>query len=164
MIDPTDTQTLDMFTLSPTDFLVKLLHNTYGHLDKADMVNKFCDTTDASDDVDLWLTLMNEEAIEVREALLHLLKEITDLHYVYFGLTTYTPFDVRDADALLIGALNLGERVSNMFTADELHKAFERVHQSNMSKLQPDGTALKREDGKIIKGPHYAPPDLSGII
>jgi predicted HAD superfamily Cof-like phosphohydrolase len=41
-----------------------------------------------------------------------------------------------------------------------LDRAFELVHQSNMSKLGPDGEPIFREDGKVLKGPNYAPPDL----
>jgi predicted HAD superfamily Cof-like phosphohydrolase len=41
---------------------------------------------------------------------------------------------------------------------------FYLVHRSNMSKLGPNGRALKREDGKILKGPHYRPPDLRAMV
>ena len=40
-----------------------------------------------------------------------------------------------------------------------MQETFRRVHQSNMSKLV-DGHALKREDGKVLKGPNYKPPFL----
>lgn len=36
----------------------------------------------------------------------------------------------------------------------------DEVHRSNMSKLGPDGKPVVREDGKIIKGPNYSPPDI----
>tara|TARA_R100000353_G_scaffold23922_1_gene20690 strand:- start:8555 stop:8935 length:381 start_codon:yes stop_codon:yes gene_type:complete len=45
-----------------------------------------------------------------------------------------------------------------------LDEALDRVHQSNLSKLGPDGKPLYREDGKVLKGPSYQPPDLSDII
>jgi hypothetical protein len=32
---------------------------------------------------------------------------------------------------------------------------------SNMSKIQG---AQIREDGKFLKGPHYVPPDIEGVI
>lgn len=41
-----------------------------------------------------------------------------------------------------------------------MEEVFARVHQSNMSKLV-DGRPLKREDGKVLKGPNYQKPDLS---
>lgn len=43
-----------------------------------------------------------------------------------------------------------------------MQETFRRVHQSNMSKLV-DGHALKREDGKILKGPNYKPPFLDDL-
>jgi predicted HAD superfamily Cof-like phosphohydrolase len=41
---------------------------------------------------------------------------------------------------------------------DKLSELFDAVHRSNMSKLGPDGKPLYREDGKVIKGPHFKPP------
>lgn len=46
----------------------------------------------------------------------------------------------------------------------DLDAAFRRVHESNMSKLGPDGTPVRRSDGKILKGPSYQPPNLSGVV
>ena len=43
-------------------------------------------------------------------------------------------------------------------------EVFYLVHRSNMSKLGPDGKALKRADGKILKGPHYQPPNLRAMV
>ena len=45
----------------------------------------------------------------------------------------------------------------------ELDEALDRVHESNMSKLV-DGKPLKREDGKVLKGPNYKPPYLEDLI
>lgn len=44
-----------------------------------------------------------------------------------------------------------------------IDKVFEEVHSSNMSKLGPDDRPVRREDGKIIKGPNYKEPDLSWL-
>lgn len=38
------------------------------------------------------------------------------------------------------------------------------VHRSNMSKLGEDGKPIIREDGKVLKGPNYSPPDLRPMI
>lgn len=38
------------------------------------------------------------------------------------------------------------------------------VHRSNMSKLGADGKPIYREDGKILKGPNYTPPDLRKVL
>jgi len=48
-------------------------------------------------------------------------------------------------------------------------KCFAEVHRSNMSKFVVGGLsgklmALKRTDGKIMKGPDYSPPDLLPMV
>jgi len=45
----------------------------------------------------------------------------------------------------------------------ELDEALDRVHESNLSKLV-DGKPLKREDGKVLKGPNYKKPTLIDLI
>ena len=45
-----------------------------------------------------------------------------------------------------------------------LDEALDRVHKSNLSKLGADGKPIYREDGKVLKGPGYKPPDLSDLI
>jgi len=46
----------------------------------------------------------------------------------------------------------------------DLDEALNRVHQSNMSKLGEDGKPLRREDGKILKGPNYKEPNLTDLV
>lgn len=43
-------------------------------------------------------------------------------------------------------------------TGMPIMEAFDAVHESNMSKLNPDGTVLRREDGKTLKGENYFAP------
>ena len=45
-----------------------------------------------------------------------------------------------------------------------LDEALDRVHVSNMSKLGEDGLPVYREDGKVLKGPNYEPPNLNDLI
>jgi len=45
-----------------------------------------------------------------------------------------------------------------------LDEALNRVHKSNMSKLDEDGKPIYRDDGKVLKGPNYEPPDLSDLF
>ena len=68
----------------------------------------------------------------------HALKELADLVYVCYQY-----------------AQNMG------WLLDE---ALNRVHESNMSKLGEDGKPIYREDGKVLKGPNYKPPDLSDLF
>ena len=41
---------------------------------------------------------------------------------------------------------------------------FNEVHRSNMSKLDADGKPIYREDGKILKGENYSPPNVSQYL
>ncbi len=68
----------------------------------------------------------------------HALKELADLVYVCYQY-----------------AANMG------WFLDE---ALDRVHKSNMSKLDDDGNPIYREDGKVLKGPNYKPPNLSDLF
>jgi hypothetical protein len=46
----------------------------------------------------------------------------------------------------------------------DLDEALSRVHRSNLSKLGEDGQPIYREDGKVLKGPHYKPPTLNDLV
>ena len=45
-----------------------------------------------------------------------------------------------------------------------LDEALDRVHQSNLSKLDEEGNPIYREDGKVLKGPNYKPPTLEDLF
>ena len=45
-----------------------------------------------------------------------------------------------------------------------LDEALDRVHLSNMSKLDNEGKPIYREDGKVLKGPNYKPPTLTDLV
>jgi len=47
---------------------------------------------------------------------------------------------------------------------DVIEDIFDEVHRSNMSKLGSDGKPLYREDGKVLKGPNYSPPNVSKYL
>lgn len=46
----------------------------------------------------------------------------------------------------------------------DLDEAMDRVHASNMSKFGPNGEVYLREDGKVMKGPNYQPPNLIDLV
>ena len=46
----------------------------------------------------------------------------------------------------------------------DIDEAFYRVWESNMSKLGSDGNPVKREDGKVLKGPKYFKPKLLDLV
>jgi predicted HAD superfamily Cof-like phosphohydrolase len=46
----------------------------------------------------------------------------------------------------------------------DLDSVLREVHRSNMSKLDPDGKPLMREDGKVLKSDRYFPPDIESAL
>ena len=46
----------------------------------------------------------------------------------------------------------------------DLKAVVEEIHASNMTKLDADGSVLRREDGKILKGPNYLKPDIAAVL
>ena len=49
-------------------------------------------------------------------------------------------------------------------TGIDLAAVLAEVQRSNMSKLGADGRPVYREDGKVLKGPGYFPPDVAGVL
>jgi predicted HAD superfamily Cof-like phosphohydrolase len=93
--------------------------------------------------VDLRLDLINEEVGELCEAvelndMTEIADALTDILYVTYGMGAALGID--------------------------LDKCFEEVQRSNMSKLGEDGKPMYREDGKVLKGPNYSPPDLTSVL
>ena len=75
---------------------------------------------------------------EEKEGLVEMVDGITDLLYVVIGTAV---------------ALNIN-----------IEEAFNEVHRSNMSKLDANGEPIFREDGKILKGENYSPPELERFV
>lgn len=139
-------------------------------------LKQFIKSFGASLDPRLWVKLNEEELKELyaeKPGTAAHLKEYCDLIYVFIGLelTTYdglgalTPDDEIKNISKLMGrverALQEGlERYGEHTTA----VAFTRVHNSNMSKLDENGKPIKREDGKVMKGPNYKAPDLTDLL
>lgn len=74
---------------------------------------------------------------QVEDNRIHQLKELSDLVFVCYQYAAARGWD--------------------------LDTAMNRVFESNMSKLV-DGKPLRREDGKVLKGPNYQPPVLDDLI
>jgi predicted HAD superfamily Cof-like phosphohydrolase len=128
---------------------------------RKELVADFYEAFKVDQPVETRMRIIKEEAREVREAAQALLKELADLQYVVVGAEvsgiTELPDDVAD-DIMRVAHLY------DMIPQEILDAAFFRVHESNMSKLGEDGKPILREDGKVLKGPNYAPPDLSDLI
>jgi len=126
------------------------------YLDTA--VEEFSTAFDTSTDPALWQRLVDEEEKEVAEAAANFLKECIDLGYVSMGYERLTGELPRTG--------RLPSWVGDMWEAVPPKVALEalrRVHASNMSKLGDDGKPVRREDGKVLKGPNYKPADLSDL-
>lgn len=99
--------------------------------------------------IDARLTLLREEVTEVAEAAqtasaspspanrAALLRELADVQYVLAG-----------------SAVSFGLPIA---------EAFARVDKANHSKLV-NGKAVKGENGKVIKGPDFAPPVMDDLV
>ncbi len=46
----------------------------------------------------------------------------------------------------------------------KIEEVFDEIQRSNMSKLNTDGKPIYREDGKVLKGPHYFKPKIKEIL
>jgi predicted HAD superfamily Cof-like phosphohydrolase len=91
----------------------------------------------------LRLALIDEEVGELHEAvakgdLIAVADALADITYVVYGAADTWGFDL---DAVI-----------------------REVHRSNMTKLGDDGKAIRREDGKVLKGKNYDPPRIAEIL
>lgn len=85
-----------------------------------------------------WIECYKGEQQSALAAKAHMLKELADLTYVCYQLAAYLGLDLDDA--------------------------FDRVHKSNMSKLDENGNPIFNEDGKVMKGPNYELPYLLDLV
>lgn len=147
--------------------LVKEFHKTFGHL-----INKV-PTQPEDKIIRLRLALILEEFIELFDACVgetslsslgyvHHLKNLLD--ELYNGqLSIKADIDlVEVADALGdIKYVTDGAAICFGLPFDAI---FKEIHRSNMSKLGEDGKPIYREDGKVMKGPDFSPPDIKKIL
>jgi hypothetical protein len=142
------------------------------------LVSEFIEAFDASKDIELWFELIREELEETIEAMgadikkdtvpsfCAVLKEFCDLQYVMCGAVItaerYAP-DAEIPEDLLGGFFAVTDAMMATAGGADLQECFRRVHLSNMSKLGEDGLPVRREDGKVLKGPNYQPPDLTDV-
>lgn len=95
--------------------------------------------------VQMRLAILEEEVAELRAAveagdMVEVLDALCDIQYVLDG--TFLEFGLHGLK----------------------DQAMAEVHASNMSKLGADGRPVLREDGKVLKGPSFFPPDLARIL
>lgn len=108
------------------------------------------------------LELIREEFCELLDALGY--KDSADsIRAVYINPDEdYTGDVVAAADAL--GDLEYVTNGMALGMGINLPEVVEEIHRSNMTKLGPDGKPIYREDGKILKGEGYEPPNLEAVL
>ncbi|MBR6459274.1 MAG: GNAT family N-acetyltransferase [Actinomycetaceae bacterium] len=138
--------------------LVRQFHETYGMPIAADTPN--VDT----DRIHLRLNLIAEEFTELigaaygakaREILENAWKEAGD-HDDHARDTVEVADALGDLIYVIYGAaLEFGLPMENVLAV---------IQASNLSKLGADGKPIYREDGKVMKGPNYFPPDIKKVL
>ena len=88
--------------------------------------------------------------------------EDTDYLEVLDRSDTVAPDIVEMADAL--GDLDYVVQGANLVFGIPAEAVLDEIQRSNMSKAGPDGRPIKREDGKILKGPDYFRPDIAKVL
>lgn len=144
-------------------------------------VSEFIRVFDASTDIALWERLIEEEVMELHVELTadninreNVLKEAADVIYVVtplIGIVEALGDIGLVSEERMLKLQKLIERADNklevaigMFGEATIGEAVKLVHASNMSKLGEDGKPIRRDDGKILKGPNYKAPDLSALV
>lgn len=127
-------------TLKDTISAVEKFHDSFG------ISNNYEPTTEISEgDMELRHRLMQEENDEYLEA-----AKNGDL--------------VEVADALGDQLYILCGTILKHGMQHKIAEVFEEIQRSNMSKLDKDGNAIYREDGKILKSDLYFKPDIASIL
>jgi predicted HAD superfamily Cof-like phosphohydrolase len=100
-----------------------------------------------------------EEALGTLEAaLVHVLKELTDLNYVTLGTGEQTLKEIENEDREFADRVFIaGMAAMSLFDGYTVAEAFKRVHESNMTKTPVEG-------GKDEKGPGYVEANLSDLV
>jgi predicted HAD superfamily Cof-like phosphohydrolase len=119
-------------------------------------------------------TLPSEEVIELRLSLMD-----EELHEVIDALGYYRHTDDGGheilRDRLDRNLADIAKELADLLVVTygtarafgiPIDEVFDAVHRSNMSKLGEDGKPIRREDGKVLKGPNYQPAEgeVSRII
>jgi predicted HAD superfamily Cof-like phosphohydrolase len=119
---------------------VETFHNAFG------ITNNYNPTTEIStNDIELRHRLMQEENDEYLEA-----AKKGDL--------------IEIADALGDQLYILCGTILKHGLQEKIIEVFEEIQRSNMSKLDENGNAIYREDGKILKSHLYFKPDIKSIL
>lgn len=84
-------------------------------------------------------------------------EELTEL---LLGMETHDIVEIADGIGDLL-VVTYGTAVTYGVNADAV---FTEVNRSNYSKFGLDGAAILDEGGKVMKGPHYDPPNIKRVL
>jgi predicted HAD superfamily Cof-like phosphohydrolase len=116
-----------------------------------------------SQDIKLYLNLMFEELIETT----HISSdEANFLQSVFSKSLEKVDFEKVSIRSFHDGLLDMQVILTGMFlmSGTPIKRGLQEIFDSNMSKTQKDGTLLRREDGKILKGENYFAPSMSKVL
>lgn len=118
----------------------------------------------ATNDLELRVECVFEEAVEFVEACGFEIKGDETNGVVNAGLWSVRRIRPPNLIAAIDALCDLLYVVFGTFVSWGLNPApfFKEVHDSNMTKVSPD--KLVREDGRVMKGPSYRPPDLQRVL
>lgn len=137
-----------------------MAEQTKTRADVATMLREFHDTFGGpgtkTDDLRLRPTLHEEEHAELIEALGWLEDQRDGNHQpqeTWEGALKAVARELADVVYIAYGTA--------LIAGIDLDTAVSEVHRANMSKLSEDGRPILREDGKVLKGPNFRPPDMA---
>jgi predicted HAD superfamily Cof-like phosphohydrolase len=107
--------------------------------------------------IGMHMRLPSRQRYELRESLL--LEEIKELEESYRNGDF-----VRIADSFADIMFVLCGTIIEFGLQDKFDDVFREVTRSNNTKLGEDGLPMLRDDGKVLKGKFYEPPNLGRII
>ena len=103
---------------------------------------------------------INNEPINLKD---DFFKELRELRRRLDNEETFEYLEAELDDNMVEIADAIGDRIfvlvgTALCYGIPLRKVLQAIFISNMSKLSDDGLPIKREDGKIMKGPNFVPP------
>lgn len=136
---------------------VREFHETFGH----PVADEPKDVADHR--LVLRLALILEEALELADAMGFYTSDVKEAveRLLYVGPVVDSDL-VGIADAL--GDLEYVTNGAALEMGIPLPDVVAEIHRSNMTKLDSDGKPIYRQDGKILKGKGYEPPNLTKVL
>ena len=123
--------------------------------------------------LDLRYSLINEEKNELHTAIQRMEDVTYEARRRHKSLSAWLEHCPRDKQEWLDAKKEFADALGDILVVTigtalacglDIEKIMERIHESNMTKLDENGEVIYRSDGKVLKGPNYKPPILSDLI